>query len=575
MNHKTKTILIVMAAALATAAPGLAVDVEYYLRADVFTKTMPDGNDVTMWGFALDSDFDSNDGEVNVPGPLLTVPTGDTRVIVHMKNNLTPEQTGLPMGCPVSLVIPGQHAAMTPVRFGEAPYPQFEGRIRSLTHETPPGNRAPVDYIWENFKPGTYVYHSGTHIQCHVQMGLYGGIVKDHAATPYKQAYPNVIYETSVPVFFSEIDPAFHAAVASNNYGPDKAMTSTIDYEPKYFLINGRPFVPGQPVLPAGVHGGGTLLRLFNMGLQNRSPLLQGSYMTVVAEDGQPYKYPRQQYAALLPAGKALDAIVAFPAAGDYPLYDRALGLTNQAATNGGMLKHLQVGAGAFWPVITAITATPPTILDTQASQIQVNVTDQDTAAASLVYTWEVPPGAGTLDNANIANPVFTPAYTATTVTHTLKVTVSDGAGSPRVDIATVAVTVEPTPTPPVATLYEAEDALVNGVNITSAITGFTGTGYVDYVHATSDYIQWTVNVATAGSYNLTFRYASSSNRPLALAINGTVVTPSMSFPSTGGFTVWGTVSTVQALNAGVNTIRTTATGLSGGNVDHLEVTAP
>lgn len=211
--NRTKTLTIALLAVAVFPVTSVSLAAEFFLRADVTTKTMPDGQAIPMWGFAQDSAFDANDGVVTVPGPILTVPPGDTTLIIHLKNNLTPARTGLAIGSPVSLVIPGQVTPMTPVRFGPTPYPEFEGRVRSLTQETQPGNTTPVDYVWNNFKPGTFVYHSGTHIQCHIQMGLYGGVTKDYAAAPYKQAYPGVIYETSVPVFFSEIDPAFHQAV--------------------------------------------------------------------------------------------------------------------------------------------------------------------------------------------------------------------------------------------------------------------------------------------------------------------------------------------------------------------------
>ena len=114
-----------------------------------------------------------------------------------------------------------------------------------------------------------------------------------------------------------------------------------------------------NPSRPAGpwwrrvAHGGGTLLRFFNMGLETRCPLLQGSHMSLIAEDGHPYTYPKEHYVASLPAGKTLDALVAFPAAGTYPLYDRRMGLTNAQTTGGGMLTRLAIAAGNFWPVIT------------------------------------------------------------------------------------------------------------------------------------------------------------------------------------------------------------------------------
>ena len=133
-----------------------AVAVEYYLRADTVRAPMPDGRDVLMWGFAQDSAFEAHDGDVKVPGPELTVPPGDTQLLIHLENNL-PE--------PVSLVIHGQTATMIPVMSG--------GRVRSFTHETAPSNTTAVDYVWDNPRSGTYLYQSGTHPAVQVQMAVW------------------------------------------------------------------------------------------------------------------------------------------------------------------------------------------------------------------------------------------------------------------------------------------------------------------------------------------------------------------------------------------------------------------
>jgi hypothetical protein len=417
--RKLKLALLTFGILAAASSPGFGA--EFYLRADHTIQALPTGGSVPMWGFALDSAFGTLDGTVTVPGPLLTVPAIDQTLTIHLDNNL---------GVPISLVINGQQAVMTPVR-------NPDGRVRSFTHETAANNLTAVDYTWTNLRPGTYIYQSGTHPAVQVQMGLYGGVVKDYAALPHKQAYANTVYDVSVPLFFSEIDPALHNAVATNNYGPGMAMTSTIDYEPKYFLINGQMYQPGQAVVPAGTSGGGTLLRLFNMGLKTRCPLLQGAYLTLIAEDGLPYRYPKEQYVASLPAGQTIDAMVVFPSAGTYPIYDRRLGLTNAQTAPGGMLNFLQVGAGTFWPVIHTVAATPSAIYDAQSSQLQVNATDAD--GPSLSYSWEAPPGAGTFNNATIANPIFSPSFIVGTQTYTLTVTVSDGA---HVDMGSVDLTV-------------------------------------------------------------------------------------------------------------------------------------
>ena len=47
--------------------------------------------------------------------------------------------------------------------------------------------------------------------------------------------------------------------------------------------------------------------------------------------------------------------------------------------------------------------------------------------------------------------------------------------------------------------VLEAEDATVVGGQIASSHTGFTGSGFVDYINPTGDYVQWTVERAFVG----------------------------------------------------------------------------
>jgi FtsP/CotA-like multicopper oxidase with cupredoxin domain len=305
---------------------GTAAGVEYNLAAGAATINYA-GTDITMWGFAqcTDSTFTSCD-PVTVPGPQLTVPPGET-LTINLRNNLT---------VPVSIIIPGQSIVPSPTDVG--------GRVMSFTTETAPGGT--VLYTWANFKPGTFIYQSGTNPAVQVQMGLYGAVKKDFAAG---QAYNSTAtqYASEIVLLFSEIDPALHQAVADGKYGADCAvppctMTSTVDFKPKYFLINGKPFTVGLPHIPAGTAGKKTLLRFLNAGLRDYVPLLQDLYMKILAEDGNLLPYPKKQYSLILPAGKTTDATIK-PAAGTYALYDRRLNLTNGALSPGGMLTYLDV----------------------------------------------------------------------------------------------------------------------------------------------------------------------------------------------------------------------------------------
>jgi hypothetical protein len=226
---------LLLAGLVAAAAPACAV--EYGLRAEAVNVTMPGGVSVPMWGYAL-TDSTYTPGSATVPGPALTVPPGDTTLTVHLKNNL-PEAT--------SLVIPGQVATMTPVWDNgmSGPRPSVSARVRSFTHEALVGGGT-ADYTWNSMRPGTYLYHSGTHPQVQVQMGLYGAVRGNAAAN---QAYAGVPFNNELTLLFSEIDPALHAAVADGSYGSANGPTSTFDYQPKYFLINGQPYAAGTAPL--------------------------------------------------------------------------------------------------------------------------------------------------------------------------------------------------------------------------------------------------------------------------------------------------------------------------------------
>jgi len=144
-------------------------------------------------------------------------------------------------------------------------------------------------------------------------------------------------------------------------------------------------------------------------------------------------------------------------------------------------------------------------------------------------------------------------------------------AGTPYVP-ATYCVNLTVKSTAPGLQTLEAETAVLNGAKVASNHPDFSGTGFVDYIHPTGDYIEWTVNKAVAASALLSFRYANAkeTDRPLQLEVNGVLVNPGLSFPTTGAWTNWAAVNAAVNLNAGVNTVRLTAVGYSGPNIDYL-----
>ncbi len=107
------------------------------------------------------------------------------------------------------------------------------------------------------------------------------------------------------------------------------------------------------------------------------------------------------------------------------------------ASTDGREFDNIIVNFTNQAPVISSVTASPSAISDTENSQLQVVAYDPDSSPNPLTYTWSVPTGAGSLNNANIVNPIYTPPDVSGTQTFTLTVKVSDGAAitSKTVDI--------------------------------------------------------------------------------------------------------------------------------------------
>jgi FtsP/CotA-like multicopper oxidase with cupredoxin domain len=503
--------------ALAMAWTGTACGAEYWLCAKSTSVTMPGSVSVPMWGYALDTTGfgDSCTAAASVPGPALSVPPGEG-LTVHLRNVDLPE--------PTSLVIPGQAAAMAPVMHPAGPY---AGRVRSFAAEAATGGDQ--TYTWAGLAAGTYLYHSGTHPQLQVQMGLYGAVTHD-AATG--QAYAGQSYDSQLTLLFSEIDKDLHDAVAGGQYGPNLPVSSTVDYAPDYFLVNGQPYTTASLPLAAGGAGQTTLLRLLNAGLQTRSPVLQGMHMRLVAEDGKPYPYAREQYSVFLPALKTVDATVTPVSAGTYPVYDRHLAVTNPGpagSVGGGMLAFLTVGSGPAGAP-TALADAYSTSEDAPLTIAAPGVLANDTGTTASVVSG---PSHGSLSLA--ANGGFTytpqPNYNGADA-FSYKAMNGSLASVP----ATVSLTVDPVNDPPVAandaysvaaggTLNVAapgvlgNDSDIDGNPLAavnpSALAGLTLNADGSLVY---------VAPATAGSYSFTYQASDGTLSSAAATVTFTVL---------------------------------------------------
>jgi len=416
-------------------AMGQASAVTYNLCAGTTNVTMPDGTSIPMWAYGTDT---GGACTPTIPGPPITVPTGDATLTIVLRNEL-PE--------PVSVVVPGLSSteAPAPVTFTDG---QGRTRARSFVKETPTDGTTTVSYSF-NARPGTYLYHSGSHPAVQVQMGLYGAVTGDAAPG---EAYPGIAYDAEVVMLYSEIDPALHAAVTSGSYGT-AAYPSTVNYHPKYFLVNGAPYSTGTADLPAGAVGQRTLIRFLNAGLDHHAPTLLGEHMSLVAEYGNPYPYARTQYSVFLAAQQTRDAIVEPAAQGSLALYDRRERLTNSADdAPGGLMRFLAVSAGGgVGSAPVAIDDVLTTDEDVVSLPVDVTTNDNDAdgdldptsvaIAAQGLHGFAMSNGDGTV--------TYTPAVNfngADSFTYTVRDAVNNISNA-----ATVSVTVNPVNDAPVA----------------------------------------------------------------------------------------------------------------------------
>ncbi len=402
--HGRRLRVLTVAAVLTLSFHGLSRAVTYNLRADYGSVTMPDGRVIPVWGFALGS------GPVTIPGPTLEVPAGDTTLVINLTNNLAK---------PVSLVVAGLPATLSPVFDSGTPT-----RVVSFTHEAAPAG-GPATYTFTGVRPGTFLYESGTDPSLEVQMGLFGAIVVRPATAGRAYDAPASAYDHEVVMLVSEIDPVFHDTVAQGKYAPEKTpetalpgeVTSTIDYHPKYFLVNDRPYTDPYAPFAGGRAGETTLIRLINAGLQTHSMELQGTRMDVIAQDGNLLGHPRTgRVSESLEAGQTLDILIRPATAGLYAFYDRRLNVTNAGAFPGGILAFIEVSPASGTVVKAHVQADGP------ARYCAGNVRRLDASRSTVLgctstptYQWRLggaPIAAATGVNYDVAQPAGAYSYT-------------------------------------------------------------------------------------------------------------------------------------------------------------------
>ena len=114
--------------------------------------------------------------------------------------------------------------------------------------------------------------------------------------------------------------------------------------------------------------------------------------------------------------------------------------------------------------------------------------------------------------------------------------------------------------------------------SLQNSYTGADGGYYINLSNSAAKGIDYSVNVPSAGTYTIKFRYANGSSSSATVAkvvVNGTTAIASLGFPKTASWTTWTTTTDATiTLVSGINRIRLETTVSSEfANIDWLEIT--
>jgi pectate lyase len=125
---------------------------------------------------------------------------------------------------------------------------------------------------------------------------------------------------------------------------------------------------------------------------------------------------------------------------------------------------------------------------------------------------------------------------------------------------------------------FDAVDGKILPRQGSTSITGYTGAGFADGDTGLGKTISWSINVATAGTYQLAWRYAfggaAANTRAARLVVNGVALDDTVTFPYTTDWTNWQETAAVPVdLPAGPVFVQLQAVGPSGlANIDYFKV---
>ena len=263
-----------------------------------------------------------------------------------------------------------------------------------------------------------------------------------------------------------------------------------------------------------------------------------------------------------------------------YPTFELGNVICGNTKTTGGDATYYVQGA-TNWINCTAPQNASPTAnagplqTITLPATLTLSGSGTDRDGTIVAYQWAQVIGPS---NVNFA----TPNAASTTVgnlvagTYTFKLTVTDNGGA--TGSANVTITVNAagtggsTSSGGTTVKIEAENfSAQSGIQTENCSEGGQNIGWQD----NNDWMDYSVNLASAGSYNLSFRVASMfTGATFQLRNSAGSVLATVTVPNTGSFQGWTTVNANVSLPAGQQTLRIVTTAANGGwNFNYMDFT--
>lgn len=130
-----------------------------------------------------------------------------------------------------------------------------------------------------------------------------------------------------------------------------------------------------------------------------------------------------------------------------------------------------------------------------------------------------------------------------------------DATSSAAMTLAVAAELQGPAP-PDAPNVYEAEEGVLHDVGLEATYGAFDGWGYVAGWNADGQWVDFLVTAPSAGTYDLTFRYAAGAgDASRYLYVDGATAVQNLALASTTAWDDYATATATVALTAGANTV--------------------